>query len=102
MYFKNFTNKINWYYKYLHEFTDFELRIGGNICILLSLYRSSTQNEGDFLENLELHSDYIAEKKVFLMIALSDFNTKSWYTNSSTNFKGSKIYFLSYSNNLIK
>ena len=33
------------------------------------------------------------------MVALGDFNvkTKSWYTNDSTNFEGSKIDFLTFS-----
>ena len=61
----------------------------------MSLYRSCSQNKDDFetfLENLELHFDHKAEKIPFVMIFLGDF--KSWYTNDSTNFEGSKIDFL--------
>ena len=40
----------------------------------------------------------MAEKKknTFMMVVLGDFNakSKSWYSNGTTNFQGSKIYFL--------
>ena len=61
----------------------------------MSLYRSRSQNKDDFetfLENLELNFDHKAEKTPFVIVVLGDF--KSWYTNDSTNFEGSKIDFL--------
>ena len=40
-------------FKYLHESLNFELRIGGKICKLLSIYRSPSQNKDDFEACLE-------------------------------------------------
>ena len=65
----------------------------------MSLYRSPSQNKDNFetfLENLELNFDHMTEKKPSMMVVLGDFNavSKSWYTNDSTNFEGSKIDYL--------
>ena len=65
----------------------------------MSLCRSPSQNKDDFetfLENLKLNFDHMDEKNPFMMVVLGDFNarSKSWYTNDSTNFKGSKSDFL--------
>ena len=65
----------------------------------MSPYRSPSQNKDDFetfLENLKLNFDHMAEKILFMMVVLCDFNAKSkfWYNNDSKNFEGSKIDFL--------
>ena len=84
---------------YLNECISFELRIGGNVCKFLTLYRSSSQNRDEFetfLDNLELHFDHMTDKNPYLMVALGDFNAKSnsWYRNDSTDTEGSKIDIL--------
>ena len=65
---------------YLNECISFELRIGGKVCKFLNLYKSPSQNRDEFekfLDNLELNFDHMADKNVFLMAALGDFNAKS-------------------------
>ena len=84
--------------KYLHESLHFELRTGKKICKFLSLYRFPSQSKDDFetfLENLELNFDRMV-RNPFMMVVLGDFNAKykSWNTNDSTSFEGSKIDFL--------
>ena len=50
----------------------------------------------NIFENLELNFDHMAEKNLFMMVGLGDYNPKSkpWYINDITNFEGSKIDFL--------
>ena len=63
--------------KYLHEFINFELRIGGKF---LSLYRLPSQSKDDFemfLENLELNFDHMAEKSPLMVVVLGNFNANS-------------------------
>ena len=79
---------------YLNECISFELRIGGEVCKFLSLYRSRSQNRDGFetfLDNLELNFDHMADKNPYLMVAFGDFNAKlnSWYSNDSTDIEGS-------------
>ena len=79
--------------------TSFELRIGGKVCKILTLYRSPSQNRDEFetfLDNLELNFDHMADKNPYLMVVFGDFNAKSnsWYTNDSTDIEGSKIDIL--------
>ena len=99
IYYKNFlpTKLID--VKYLHEYLNSELRIGGNISTFLPFYTSPSQSEDDFetfLENLELNFDHMAERNPLMMVVLGDFNakSKSWYTNDSTDFQSLKIDFL--------
>ena len=80
LYYKSFlpTKLID--VNYLNECISFELRIGGKVCKLLTLYRSPSQNRDEFetfLENLELNFDHMADKNPYLMIVLGDFNAKS-------------------------
>ena len=68
---------------YLNKCISFELRIGGKVCKLLTIYRSPSQNRDEFetfLDNLKLHFDHMAHKNPYLMVVLGDFNTKlnSW------------------------
>ena len=62
--------------KYSHECINFELRIGGNTCKFLSLYRSPSQNRDEFekfLENLELSIDHMTDKNPYMMVVFGDF-----------------------------
>ena len=77
---------------YLNECISFELRIGGKVCKILTLYRSPSQNRDEFetfLDNLELNFDHMADKNPYLMVVLGDFNAKSnsWYRNDSTDIR---------------
>ena len=61
---------------YLNECISFELRIGGKVCKLLTLYRSPSQNRYEFetfLDNLELDFGHMADKSPYLMVALGEF-----------------------------
>ena len=75
--------------------------MGGN-GRFLTLCRSASQNRDEFdkfLDNLELSIDHMAEKKLYMMVAIGDFNAKSnsWYANDNTNIEGSKIDILTVS-----
>ena len=65
----------------------------------MSLYRLPNQNRDEFerfLENLEISIDHMADKNLYMMVLLRDFNAKlnSWYANDSANIEGSKIDIL--------
>ena len=60
----------------MNECISFELRIGGKVCKLLTLYRSPSQNRYEFetfLDNLELNFGHMADKSPYLMVALGEF-----------------------------
>ena len=57
-----------------------------------SVYRSPSQNGDEFekfLENLELSIDHMADKNLYMMVLLRDFNARlnPWYANDNTNFE---------------
>ena len=65
----------------------------------MSLYRLPNHNRDEFerfLENLEISIDNMADKNLYMMVLLRDFNAKlnSWYANDSANIEGSKIDIL--------
>ena len=81
---------------YLKECMNFKISFGGKICNFISLYRSPSQSSDtfeDFADNLELNLDKIANKSLYLLVALDDFNVKSsnWYKDDKTTYEGSKI-----------
>ena len=62
--------------KYLNESLNFELRFGGKICKILSLYRLPSQNKDGFetfLEKLELNVNHMAVKNPSMMVVLGGF-----------------------------
>ena len=65
----------------------------GKIFKFLSLYRSPSQNTNEIkrsLENLELSIDDMADKVLYMMVVLGNFNAKlnSCYANDNTNIEG--------------
>ena len=59
---------------------NFEISFGGKICNFISLYASRSQSFDtfeDFMDNLELNLDKIANKSPYLLNALGDVNVKS-------------------------
>ena len=89
-------------FKYLDECIDFELRIDKKFvgfCLLAKTAKTPIQNRDEFeklLENLESSIDHMADKNLYMMVVLGDFNAKSnsWYANDNTNIEGSKIDIL--------
>ena len=67
--------------------------IGNKICNFITLYRSPSQNQDDFIDNLEMNLETLAQRNSFLMVVLGDFNAKSkhWCSQDSTNFEGIAI-----------
>ena len=81
---------------HLQEFINFDIKIGDKTCKFVCLYRSPshTKDEFDnFIKNLELNLEHIANKSPFLILALGDFNAKmqGWYQDDVITFEGCKI-----------
>ena len=81
---------------YLQECINFEVKIGDKTCNFVSLYRSPSQTKDkfeNFVKNLELNLGHIANKSLFLIIVLGDFNAEmqGWYHNDITTFEGCKV-----------
>ena len=81
---------------YLHECTNFEIKIKNKPCSYISLYRSPNQCQDDFesfINNLEYNLDPVIVNNPFLTVILGDINAKSslWYNNDITTYEGSKI-----------
>ena len=81
---------------YLKECMNFEISFGGKICNFISLYCSPSQSSDtfkDFVDNLELNLDKIANKSPYLLVFFGDFNVKSsnWYKHDKTTYEGFKI-----------
>ena len=81
---------------YLSECINFEITIGNKICNFITLYRSPSQNQDDFLalkDNLEMNLETLAQRNPFLTVVIGDFNAKSknWCSQDSTNFEGVTI-----------
>ena len=96
MYYKNCLPLKVLDIRFLHESISLELRIGDKLCNFISLYRSLNQSSDDFvsfLDNFQLTLDTLAQKNLFLMVALGDFNAKSsnWYNKDITSDEGRKI-----------
>ena len=58
----------------------------------VSLYKTKDEFE-NFIKNLELNLEHIANKSPFLIVVLGDFNARmqGWYQNDITTFEGCKI-----------
>ena len=64
---------------YLQECINFVVKIGSKICNFVSLYRSPSQTKDEFenfIKNLELNLEHIANKSPFLIVVLGDFNAR--------------------------
>ena len=64
---------------YLHEWLSFELQIGDKICNFVAFYRSSRQSQDDFetfADDFEMTLKLLAQKSLFLVTAIGDFNAK--------------------------
>ena len=80
----------------MEECKNFEILFAGKVCNFISLYRSPNQSYyifETFVDNLELNLDTIANKNLYLIATLGDFNAKSsnWYEHNKTTYEGSKI-----------
>ena len=78
---------------YLQECINFEVKIGDKTRNFVSLYRSPGQTKDEFknfLKNLEINLEHIANKSPFL---LGDFNARMQgrYQNDITTFEGCRI-----------
>ena len=78
---------------YLQEYINFEVKIGDKTCNFVSLYRSPSQTKDEsknFIKNLQLDLEHIANKSPFLIVVLGDFNARmqGWYQNDIKVSKG--------------
>ena len=80
------------------ECINFEVCIGNKICRFIHLYRtpSQSQDELEFLTNLEMNLDDSFNSNPFLTFVIGDFNAKSknWSEGDRSTIEGSKIEFL--------
>ena len=70
--------------------------IGNKICNFITPFRSPSQNQDDFqafIDNLEMNLETLAQRNLFLMVDIGDFNSESkhWCSQDSTNFEGITI-----------
>ena len=73
----------------LHECISLEITIHGELCNLICLHRSPSQNIEElktFVKNLELNLEFIFNKNPYLIVVIGDFNAKS-----HNRYKGDKI-----------
>ena len=96
IYYKNYLPLRIINVNYLSECINFEITIGNKICNFITLYRSPSQNQDDFLalkDNLEMNLENLAQRNPFLTVVIGDFNAKSenWCSQDSTNFEGVTI-----------
>ena len=81
---------------FLNECINFEIRIGGQLCSFLCIYKSPGQTWDifeTFADNFVLTLDSIIDKNPFLILALIDFNAKTinWHKNDINSYEGLKI-----------
>ena len=96
IYYKNYLPIRIISVNYLSECINFEITIGNKICNIITLYRSPSQNQDDFLAfkgNLGMNLETLAQRNPFLTVVIGDFNAKSknWCNQDSTNFEGVTI-----------
>ena len=96
IYYKNYLPLRIISVNYLSECINFEITIGNKICNFITLYRSPSQNQDNFLafkDNLEMNLETLEQRNPFLTVAIGDFNAKSknWCCQDSTNFEGVTI-----------
>ena len=92
IYYKNYLPLRIISVNYLSERINFEITIGNKICNFITLYRSPSQNQDDFLafkDNLEMNLETLAQRNPFLTVVIVDFNAKlkSWCSQDSTIFE---------------
>ena len=81
---------------YLQECICFVLKLGSELCTIVSLYRSPIQSADEFnnfLNKLNLTMESITQKNPFLTVVIGDFNARSskWWTDDKTTQEGLKI-----------
>ena len=81
---------------YLQECICFVLKLGSELCTIVSLYRSPIQSADEFnnfLNKLNLTMESITQKNPFLTVVIGDFNSRSskWWTDDKTTQEGLKI-----------
>ena len=81
---------------YLQECISFVLKLGSELCTIVSLYRSPIQSADEFnnfLNKLNLTMESITQKNPFLTVVIGDFNSRSskWWTDDKTTQEGLKI-----------
>ena len=84
---------------FLHECLTIELSIKNKLCVLVVLYRSSSQSQNEFssfIINLESTLQDITLRKSFLTMVLCDFNAKNklWFDQDNTSYEGSILISL--------
>ena len=65
---------------FLSECINLKIMIGNKICNFITLYRSPGQNQDDFqafIDNLEMNLETLAQRDLFLMVVIGDFNAKT-------------------------
>ena len=80
----------------MEECIKIEISFAGKVCNFISLYRSPSQSHDifeTFADNLGQNLDTIADKNLYLIVILGDFNAKSsnWYKHDKTIYEGSKM-----------
>ena len=85
--------------KHLQECLNIEFSRGKQICRLISLYRSPSQNQEEFntfFDNLESNLETASLSNPFLTILIGDFNSKcaSWYTKDNSTTEGWELRLL--------
>ena len=70
--------------------------VGDKTCNFVVVYRCQSQSQDEFetfSENFEMTSDILAQKSLFLMTAIGEFNAKSknCYSQDKSSFEGKTI-----------
>ena len=71
----------------LHECINLEITTDGNLCNLICLYRSPSQNMEEFetfVKNLGLNLEFTFDKNPYLTLVVGDFNAKNHITGTKT------------------
>ena len=93
MYYKNCLPLKVLDIRFLRKSIAFDLQISDKLCSLICFYRSPNQSYDDFvsfLDNFQLTLDTLAQKNLFLMVALRDFKSSNWYNKDITSNEGKK------------
>ena len=94
IYFKNHLPLKLTNINFLHECLTIELNIKNKLCVLIALYRSSSQSHNEFssfVTNSKSTLQAITLRKPFLTMVLGDFNAKNklWFDQDNTLYEGS-------------
>ena len=94
IYYKNHLSLKLTNINFLHECLTIELNIKNKLCVLIALYRSSSQSHNEFssfVTNSKSTLQAITLRKPFLTMVLGDFNAKNklWFDQDNTSYEGS-------------